>query len=321
LAGLPWRRAARATTASTPAAPRVSAVVPLYNHAAYIDDAIDSILAQGGLLKEVIVIDDGSTDGSAAIMRRRAAADPRVRFETQTNRGAHATLNTALDRCEGEFLAILNSDDVWQEGRLSALVAALDADPQAGLAWSLVGCMDSAGNGIDNAWYEAGVQFYRDRRDLGAALLNANFMMTTSNLLLRRTTWENVGPFAALRYTHDLDWILRALATGLAVAFVEAKLLRYRIHPKNTIAEDHAGVRCEWAASAAAYLHLLWDGPDAPAIDWDHAAAVQAVLRTHELDRAVGPCMAYLRREKARGLDRAGMLGDEAFRSRLTGWV
>jgi glycosyltransferase involved in cell wall biosynthesis len=296
-------------------------VVPLYNHAAYIDDAIDSILAQGDLLREVIVIDDGSTDGSAKIMRKRAASDPRIRFETQANRGAHATLNTALESCGGEFLAVLNSDDAWQESRLAVLVAALDADASAGLAWSSVGFMDGASASIENAWYEAGLQFYRDKGDLGAALINANIMMTTSNLLLRRSTWQKVGPFAALRYTHDLDWILRALALGVGIALVDVPLLRYRIHATNTIAEDHTRVRAELAASVAAYLHLLWDRADAPSIDWNHAAAVQSVLRIHELDRAVAPCMAYLRRENALGLDGAGLLDDAAFRSRLAGWV
>lgn len=309
--GLPWRRAA----------PRVSAVVPLYNHAAYITEAIGSMLAQGTLLKEVIVLDDGSTDDSAAVMRKLAGRDARIRFSSQANRGAHATLNAALEQCDGEFLAILNSDDAWQPGRLAALVEALDADQAAGMAWSVLRCMDEGGGEVANAWYEAALKFYRDRGDLGAALLNGNFVMTTSNLVLRRSAWQAVGPFAALRYTHDLDWLLRALGLGVRAAFVEAPLLRYRIHARNTIAEDHRGVRAEWAVTAAAYLTVLWDRPGAGAIDWDHAASVQEVLRTHELQRAVAPCMAYLRREGAGGLDRSGLLGDEAFRSRLTGWV
>ena len=300
---------------------RVSVVVPLYNHAAYIDEAIDSILVQGDLLAEVIVLDDGSTDDSVAIMRKRARTDPRIKFQAQANQGAHATLNTALNACGAEFLAILNSDDVWVEGRLAALVAALDADPKAGMTWSQIRFIDGAGAGIDNAWYEAGLKFCRDKGDLAAALLNANLMMTTSNLLLRRTSWQTVGPFAALRYTHDLDWILRALALGVGAVAVEAPLLRYRVHATNTIAEDHAAVRAEWAASAAAYLHLLWDRAGAAPIDWTHAASVHAVLRAHELDRAVGPCMAYLRRDGAGGLDRSLLLGDQAFRSRLAGWV
>jgi glycosyltransferase involved in cell wall biosynthesis len=326
LTGFFWRRAASprgVSSASTSeiSAPRVSVVLPLYNHAAYIAEAVQSVLAQGSLLKELIVIDDGSTDASAALMQKLAESDPRIRFEVQSNQGAHATLNTALARCEGEFLAIINSDDAWIQGRLAALLHALDADQGAGMAWSLLTCMDASGSVIANPWYEAATKFYCAGVDLGAALLNGNFMMTTSNLVMRRTVWQAVGPFAPLRYTHDLDWVLRALALGEHAAIVETPLLRYRIHARNTIAEDHTGVRVEWAATAAAYLTLLWDRPAAPPIDWDQAEAIASVLRTHLLDRAVTPCMAYLRREGGGRLDQSGLLGDEDFRLRLAGWV
>ncbi len=113
----------------------------------------------------------------------------------------------------------------------------------------------------------------RPARDLGVALLNGNFVMTTSNLLFRRQRWEAVGPFAALRYAHDLDWLLRAVALGRRVVLVDKPLLRYRSHGSNTISEDHAAVRAEWAMVAAAYLTVLWDRPEAPPIVWDHAAA------------------------------------------------
>jgi glycosyltransferase involved in cell wall biosynthesis len=103
-----WRRAAPA---------RVSVVVPLYNHAAYIAAAIASILSQGSLVKEIIVIDDGSTDDSAAIMTELARQDERILFERQVNQGAHATLNTGLARCTGDLLTILNSDDAYRRGQ------------------------------------------------------------------------------------------------------------------------------------------------------------------------------------------------------------
>ena len=152
-------------------------------------------------------------------------------------------------------------------------------------------------------------------------MLNGNFVMTTSNLVVRRPVFDAVGPFAALRYTHDLDWLLRALALGYRLAVVESELLRYRIHARNTIAEDHAGVRAEWAMSAAAYLTMLWDRPGAPPVDWQHAASAQAVLRQHELDRAAALCMAYLRRAGPAGLDRATLLDDTVFVARVRRWI
>jgi len=311
LVKLPWQRAT----------PRVSVVVPLYNHAGYIAEAVASILAQGRLVHEIVVLDDGSTDGSAVVMQGLARQDPRLRFERQANRGAHAAINAAVALCSGELVAILNSDDAWLPGRLAALVAALDADPTAGMASSGLRFMDGKGAEIENAWYEAALGFHLAGAELGVALLNGNFVMTTSNLLIRREALAAVGPFAALRYVHDLDWLLRALALGQRLALVKTPLLRYRIHASNTIAEDHAGVRAEWAIAAAAYLALLWHRPHAPPIDWDHAGAAQAVLRRHELDRAATLCMAYLRRGGVFGLDRSELLGDEAFRARVKGWV
>ena len=131
----------------------VSVVVPLYNHAAFITEAIGSILSQGNVVKEVVVIDDGSTDASAGVMERLKRLDKRIRFERQTNQGAHATINTALGRCRGEMVAILNSDDAYLPGRLTTLAAALDADRGADIAASGLQFMDGSGRGIENPWY------------------------------------------------------------------------------------------------------------------------------------------------------------------------
>jgi len=300
---------------------RVSAVVPLYNHAAYIAEAIGSALAQGPVLREVVVIDDGSTDGSADVMVGLAARDSRIRFRSQPNRGAHAALNAGIAECTGEFVAILNSDDAWAPGRLDALTLRLEAEPEAALAASGIAFMDAAGGVIANDWYAQALAFHRATPDVATGLVNANFLMTTSNFLFRRGLVEAIGGFAALRYTHDLDFALRALALGHRIALLEAPLLRYRLHGSNTISEDHRRVRAEWAATAAAYLALRWDAPGAPEPDWEAAGPMGAVLARHDLARAVLPCMAYLRRHGGGRLDTAPLLADEGFRARLLDWV
>ncbi len=301
-------------------AARVSVVVPLYNHAGYIGPAIESVLAQGAVLRELVVIDDGSTDDSAQVMQGLAARDPRIRFHSQVNQGAHATINTGLRKCTGEFVAILNSDDIYEPGRLDALALRLDAEPDADIAASCIAFMNGQGSAIDNDWYAEALE-YRVGCDMGTALVNGNFLMTTSNFLFRRNLIGQIGEFAALRYTHDLDFVLRALALGHRVALLEETLLRYRLHGSNTISEDHSHVRLEWAAVAAAYLTLLWDRPDAPEPDWDAARNMEEVLRRHDLARAVHPCMAYLRRNGGGRLDTGPLLADEAFRTRLASWV
>lgn len=315
----------RRNTAVRAPAGCVSAVIPLYNHADYIEAAIDSALAQGEVLRELVVIDDGSQDGSAQAMRRLARRDARIRFRSQANRGAAATLNTALGDCTGTYVAILNSDDAWLPGRLEALVLALQATPGAAIAASGIAFMDGHGKAVANAWHDDAMAF-RAGHSTATALVNGNFLVSTSNFLFPRALLQEIGGFAELRYAHDLDFALRALALGHGLVLLDEALLRYRVHARNTIAEDHRGVRAEWAAAAAAYLTLRWDRPDAPEPDWQEAAAMEDVLRRHELSRAVHLCCAWLRRhapdKTAPGrLDQAPFLADEAFRARLAGWV
>lgn len=304
---------------------RVSVVVPLYNHADYIEAAIASALAQGEVLHELVVIDDGSTDGSARVMERLARRDTRIRFRSQANQGAAATINAGVRACGAEFVAILNSDDAWLPGRLDALALALEADPGAAIAASGIAFMDGGGAAVANAWHEEAMAF-RAGRGMATALVNGNFLMTTSNFLFRRTLPEAIGGFAALRYAHDLDLALRALALGHRIALLDETLLRYRIHARNTIAEDHGRVRAEWAAAAAAYLTLLWDRPGAAEPDWQEAAALEDVLRRHDLSRAVHLGMAWLRRNLAEGampgrLDQVPCPAIERFRALLAGWA
>ena len=319
----PWRPAARKVRPPVPPAEaaRVSVVVPLYNHARYVADAVRSALSQGPTLREVVVVDDGSTDGSAEALLAACGNDARLVLWSQPNRGAHAAINAGLLRATGEVLAVLNSDDVYAPGRVDRLVAALDADPGADLAATGLSFMDGNGSAIANPWYEEALAFYRESGDPGAALVNGNFVMTTSNLAFRRGLLDRIGLFAPLRYAHDLDFLLRALAHGRRFALLlDEPLLSYRVHAANTINEEHGAIRLEWAAAAAAYLDALLASP-AP-VDWAKLQALGAVLERHKLLQGVQLCLAHLRRHPAGGtLERAPMLADEGFRAALRGCV
>jgi len=139
---------------------------------------------------------------------------------------------------------------------------------------------------------------------------------------VRREALDRVGLFAPLRYAHDLDFALRLLLAGEGIALVPETLLRYRLHGGNTIKEDHAQVRLEWAMAAAAYLVGLLDRPEdqGPEV-WTRAKAVLDVLDRHALSRAAHLCAAYLRRSPAATLERSPVLRDRAFRSFLLGCV
>jgi len=313
------RRVARPSlpTVPLPAAARASVIVPLYNHARYVVDAVRSALDQGSVLREVVVVDDGSTDSSAETLLAACRGDPRLVFWSQPNRGAHAAINAGLLRATGEVLAILNSDDVYAPGRLGRLVAVLDAEPETDLVATGLRFIDADGSAVANPWYEEVLRFLHASGDLGTALVNGNFVMTTSNLAFRRGLLERTGLFAPLRYAHDLDFMLRALALGHRFAVLtDEPLLSYRLHAANTIGEDHRAVRLEWAAAAAAYLDALLAAPGP--MDWTRLQGIGAVLERHALLRGVQLCLAHLRRGPAGAtLEHSPMLADARFRAAL----
>ena len=103
----------------------IAVVIPVYNGAAFLAEAIDSALAQGDQLLDVLVVDDGSTDESAAVAARYA---PRVRLMQQQNRGAAAARNAGVAATAGDLIAFLDADDTWYPGKLAKQLAAFDAD-------------------------------------------------------------------------------------------------------------------------------------------------------------------------------------------------
>jgi glycosyltransferase involved in cell wall biosynthesis len=224
-------------------APLISVVVPSYNHARFVREAIDSVLAQDVDL-ELIVVDDGSTDESREVIG--AVADPRLRLLTQENRGAHAAINRGLTESRGACLGILNSDDRYASGRLPRLLDALRADRDLALAGSHVALVDEDGarlsvkHGYDDLdpWpVEDPASTFKADRDLKTALLLQNYWATTSNYVMPRRTFERHGPFRPLRYCHDWDFALRVQLDEPA-ALIPEPLLEYRVHGTNTIREN-----------------------------------------------------------------------------------
>jgi hypothetical protein len=219
--------------------PRVSVLLPSYNHAQFVADAVASVLGQTLSDLELVIVDDGSSDGSRRILEE--FDDPRVVVHLQDNQGAHAALNKALELSEpsSELVAVLNSDDLHEPRWLETAAAALEARPEAGFCAGLVrifGAGDDLKLDWRRGWYHDALEHFRDSGDLEASLLRANFIMTTSNVVFRRSLSDRIGGFRPLRYVHDLDFFLRLAATS-ELALVEEELVGYRIHPANTIAE------------------------------------------------------------------------------------
>lgn len=182
--------------------PLVSIITPTFNHEKYIGPCIESILRQTYQNWELVIIDDGSTDRTAEIIR--GFADPRIRYVHQENQGIEAlahTYNRALSLCRGEFIAILEGDDLWPPEKLSTLVPAF-ADPDIVLAYGAVA--DVPADGIWNGGLSRSV---RKRMGLPREILfNEPFGAATRHML-RADGVELVPPSTAVIRRTALDAI------------------------------------------------------------------------------------------------------------------
>jgi len=221
--------------------PKVSVVIPSYNHAAYVGDAVASVLNQSESDLELIVVDDGSSDHTLDILH--AVTDPRLRVVPQANQGAHAAINRGLREAVGRYLAILDSDDTYHPNRLEKALEILETEPDAGLIGSHIEIVDGENRtlGIKHGYRDCSpwlLRFpqrsFRAGQDLRAALLTENYWSTTSNFVFRRTTYGRAGEFRPLHYAHDWDFALR-MARLTRLVILPEPLVRYRVHETNTI--------------------------------------------------------------------------------------
>ena len=230
--------------------PEVSVVLPSYNHRAYIVQAIDSVLSQSLQHWELIVVDDGSSDGSPELLKARYGAHPQIRLVFQANQGAHRAINRGMALARGRYIAILNSDDVYHPERLQTLLAHCEAQP-CGLAFTPVAPIDADGGPLldpEHPWCRLYARLSRLYATDGArqALLSGNFAVSTSNFFFPAERIAQIGGFRKKRYNHDWDFMARLLQHGHALVCVgEQPLLSYRLHGRNTIHQNTLMARVE----------------------------------------------------------------------------
>lgn len=222
--------------------PLISVIIPAYNHEKFIGAAVDSVLAQTVEDFELIVINDGSTDSTGEIVE--SYSDSRISYYYQENQDAFNTINRGLSLVKGQFVAILNSDDVYTPDRFEKILHFQKEHGSQCVITDVIPISDD-GNEFDdpefgwNVWHQKNRGFYKKVDDMYAAFLKGNFMVTTSNLFMTADAAANVGKFCSLRYLHDYDYIFRLMLQYPSDVhyMYDDKLLYYRIHDGNTLGE------------------------------------------------------------------------------------
>lgn len=205
-----------------PGSSMVSVVIPNYNHAQYVGDAIRSVLAQDYGPVEIIVVDDGSTDNSRQVI---AEFEDRVHYIWQENQGLSAARNVGITAANGAFIGLLDADDLYEPNFLSTLVALLESDPQAQGAYCGYRFVDH----LDNPLPQGEARLLSDGQ-LYQVLLEGNFLVPES-MLVRRHCYEEVGLFdESLTACEDWDMWLR-ITSQYKVIGTNRVLTRHRVLP------------------------------------------------------------------------------------------
>jgi glycosyltransferase involved in cell wall biosynthesis len=199
--------------------PLISCIVPVFNGEKYLGEALDSILKQTYRPLEIIVADDGSTDGTTAVTARYGK---QIRYLRQDNVGASTARNFGLNAARGEFVAFLDADDLWHLEKLERQMARFEARPE----------LDLSVTHLQNFWIpELEKEKARFEHHRLAEPLPGYVAVT---LLARRSLFGKVGPFNTdLKLGDPLEWFLRVAEKGAIMELLPDVLVYRRMHQTN----------------------------------------------------------------------------------------
>ena len=205
--------------------PSVSVIIPTYNHRDYVVEALESVFAQTYIDYEVIVVNDGSPDDTAAVLRPYVESG-RIKYIEQNNQGQAAARNRGLAEAKGEFIAFLDDDDLWTADKLSKQVAVLMLD---NTLVCVGGSATTKFNGQvlpDNRLLPKGILMRED-------LYDGNPFNSPGQVLIRRSALDRIGGFdESLKGTDDFELWFRLVAVG-KILIQPAPVLIYRLHELN----------------------------------------------------------------------------------------
>lgn len=276
--------------------PTVTVVVPCFDYARYLPTAVDSVLTQTGVLVDVVIVDDASTDDSARVARELAEHDARVRVLSHpTNMGPVSTFNDGLAVATGEFLVRLDADDLLTPGSLARSVALCRRFPEVGLVYGHpLHFHDAVPTARIRAtrWTRwSGESWLEDRCRSGVNVI------TSPEALVRTSVLRRVGGQRELAHTHDMEWWMRIAAVSDVGYIQGADQAWHREHPRSLSlrADDALGVGLLHERRLA--FEALTVGLDARG---DHERLRELACRTLATEALRRACYEYDRRRAPR---------------------
>lgn len=211
-------------------APLVSIVIPVFNQARFVLETVGSAVSQNYRNLEVIVVDDGSTDGTDALLAREFG--DAITLIRQRNAGPSAALNAGIEAARGSFIALLGGDDVCLENRIATQLEIAESTGHD-IVFSKPDLIDADGSPLADEDFPV---FFREAPKenlLRVLLLQGNFICAPS-AFIRRTVVEKIGLFhPGLIQLQDYDFWMRALAAGFRLGEFEPRIVKYRRHAAN----------------------------------------------------------------------------------------
>lgn len=205
--------------------PLLSCIVPVFNGERYLAEALDSIIAQDYRPMEIIVVDDGSTDGTAEVAARYGDA---VTYLSQPNAGPAAARNTGIKAAKGEFIAFLDADDLWVTDKLERQFARFEARPELGV------CVAHS----QNFWVPELKEEEQRLRAEGAGEPQPGVLQS---MLIRRGVFDTVGLLNPdLKHRDAMEWLGRSRDAGVAMETMPDVLVHRRLHLTNISREAEA---------------------------------------------------------------------------------
>jgi glycosyltransferase involved in cell wall biosynthesis len=261
---------------------KTSVIIPTYNRANYLTEALRSVFSQSPSPWEVIVIDDGSSDNTDEVVREFG---PGVSFLQLDHQGISEARTFGLQTAQGDVIAWLDSDDVWEPGFLATVLSILEADERVDGVYTGLSRIDGDGNPLP----QPGLVVVPPE-ELYTALADDCFIQT-STFVARKRAFDGVGGFdPAFKICEDYDMFLR-LAEKFTIVGVPELLVRYRIHLHNTVANVEAFCHYRLALTAKHFGQPVGDPrswPTASQRAHGHAfrAAAYKCIQGHQMDDA-----------------------------------